>query len=114
MQSLVCIKPGQLEYKEMDEPILQKDHSILEIKRICVCGTNLHVFECTQPYIVTERLKEITQGNMPTAVIHATGSLIVTGKVFINEKGRLYCGPLNFRGGYRSRTGDLLHAMQTL
>ena len=56
MQSLVCITPGQFEYREMNKPVPVKDHSVLEIKRIGVCGTDLHAFEGTQPYFEYPRI----------------------------------------------------------
>jgi 2-desacetyl-2-hydroxyethyl bacteriochlorophyllide A dehydrogenase len=78
MQSLVCIKPGQFEYKEMDEPVLQKDHSVLEIKRIGVCGTDLHAFEGTQPYFEYPRIL----GHELAGIIHKTenGSGFIKGE----------------------------------
>jgi 2-desacetyl-2-hydroxyethyl bacteriochlorophyllide A dehydrogenase len=68
MESLVCIKPGEFEYKPAQKPGLQKDHSILEIKRIGVCGTDLHAFEGTQPYFEYPRIL----GHELAAVIHET------------------------------------------
>ena len=50
MRTLVCIKPGSLEYKEVPKPFLKKGHALLKIKRIGVCGTDLHAFEGTQPF----------------------------------------------------------------
>lgn len=69
MQSLVCIKPGQLEYREMNEPVIQKGYSTLAIKRIGVCGTDLHAFEGTQPYFEYPRIL----GHELAAIIHETG-----------------------------------------
>lgn len=68
MESLVCIKPGEFEYQQSQEPVLQKDHSILEIKRIGVCGTDLHAFEGTQPYFEYPRIL----GHELAAIIHET------------------------------------------
>jgi 2-desacetyl-2-hydroxyethyl bacteriochlorophyllide A dehydrogenase len=68
MQSLVCIKPGEFEYRETAKPVLQKEHSILEIKRIGVCGTDLHAFEGTQPYFEYPRIL----GHELAAIIHET------------------------------------------
>lgn len=50
MQSLVCTAPGQFEYQTSEKPLLQKDHTILKIKKIGVCGTDLHAYEGTQPF----------------------------------------------------------------
>jgi 2-desacetyl-2-hydroxyethyl bacteriochlorophyllide A dehydrogenase len=50
MKSLRCISPGQLEYLESAEPHLTKGQAILKIRRIGICGTDLHAFEGTQPF----------------------------------------------------------------
>jgi len=70
MDALVCIKPGQFEYKKSNQPIFEKGHSVLEIKRIGVCGTDLHAFEGTQPYFEYPRIL----GHELAAIIHETGS----------------------------------------
>lgn len=56
MTALVCTQPGLFEYKEVSKPSLQKDHALLRIKRIGVCGTDLHAFEGTQPYFNYPRI----------------------------------------------------------
>jgi threonine dehydrogenase-like Zn-dependent dehydrogenase len=50
MKALVCIRPGELEYREMDAPIARPGEAIIKIRRIGICGTDLHAFEGTQPY----------------------------------------------------------------
>jgi len=50
MKALVCKQPGQFEYISMSKPLLQNEHAILQIKRIGICGTDLHAFEGTQPF----------------------------------------------------------------
>ena len=56
MKVLVCTTPGKLEYKEKNEPFLTPDHAIIRIKNICICGTDLHAFEGTQPYFNYPRI----------------------------------------------------------
>src|SRR6187455_2522829 len=56
MKTLVCMKPGLLEYNNSERPQLKKNHAILKIKRIGVCGTDLHAFEGTQPYFNYPRI----------------------------------------------------------
>jgi len=56
MKTLVCIKPGLFEYSTGEKPELQSDHAIIKIKRIGVCGTDLHAFEGTQPYFEYPRI----------------------------------------------------------
>lgn len=50
MKTLVCSRPGDLEYRSVPEPVLAAANAILRIKRIGICGTDLHAFEGTQPY----------------------------------------------------------------
>lgn len=56
MKSLVCVNPGSFEYREIEKPLLKPGHAILKIKRIGICGTDLHAFEGTQPYFNYPRI----------------------------------------------------------
>src|SRR5450432_599761 len=56
MRALVCIKPGELEYKEMDAQLAGPGQAIIKIRRIGICGTDLHAFEGTQPFFEYPRI----------------------------------------------------------
>jgi 2-desacetyl-2-hydroxyethyl bacteriochlorophyllide A dehydrogenase len=56
MEVLSCIKPGMLEYKNIAAPVLQPGHAIIKIKRIGICGTDLHAYKGTQPYFNYPRI----------------------------------------------------------
>ena len=56
MRVLVCIRPGEFEYREMDAPLAGPGQAIIKIKRIGICGTDLHAFEGTQPYFNYPRI----------------------------------------------------------
>lgn len=56
MKSLTCTTPGQLEYKEIPAPAFSKGYTIVRIKRIGICGTDLHAFEGTQPFFSYPRI----------------------------------------------------------
>lgn len=56
MKTLVCVKPGEFSYEEGAKPVLQKGQAIIKIKRIGICGTDLHAFEGTQPYFEYPRV----------------------------------------------------------
>lgn len=56
MDALVCEKPGTFEYKTLAAPELEPGHAILRIRRIGICGTDLHAFEGTQPYFSYPRI----------------------------------------------------------
>lgn len=56
MKALQCTSPGRIEMQEVDKPSLLKDHALLRILRIGICGTDLHAFEGTQPYFSYPRI----------------------------------------------------------
>src|SRR6266487_6325989 len=56
MKTLVCTKPGEFEYVHEEQPELKADHAIIKIKRIGICGTDLHAFEGTQPFFNYPRI----------------------------------------------------------
>ena len=56
MKALICNTPGELEYKEIEMPILPENYTLLKIKRIGICGTDLHAYEGTQPFFSYPRI----------------------------------------------------------
>ena len=56
MEALICTKPGTFEYNNIAAPVLQAGHAILQIKRIGICGTDLHAYRGTQPYFTYPRI----------------------------------------------------------
>ncbi len=56
MKTLVCNKPGELQYNTAIDPVPKSDHAIIKVKRVGICGTDLHAFEGTQPYFTYPRI----------------------------------------------------------
>jgi 2-desacetyl-2-hydroxyethyl bacteriochlorophyllide A dehydrogenase len=56
MKALVCTNPGEMDYREIPEPELKPGFAIIRIRKICVCGTDLHAFEGTQPFFNYPRI----------------------------------------------------------
>ena len=56
MKTLVCSEPQKLEYRSQSIPDLAKNRALIKIKRIGICGTDLHAFEGTQPYFEYPRI----------------------------------------------------------
>lgn len=56
MKTLVCEAPGNFNYQDSEIPALTKNHSILKIKNIGICGTDLHAFEGKQPFFNYPRI----------------------------------------------------------
>src|SRR4030081_331122 len=56
MKALVCIEPGHFEYENISKPAMTNGNAVLQIKRVGICGTDLHAFEGTQPYFSYPRI----------------------------------------------------------
>lgn len=56
MKTLVCTTPRQFDYSYREKPILSRGNAIIKVKRIGICGTDLHAFEGTQPYFTYPRI----------------------------------------------------------
>ena len=56
MKSLVCTKPQQFDYQQIERPEITNGNAILKVKRIGICGTDLHAFEGTQPFFNYPRI----------------------------------------------------------
>lgn len=56
MKALVCTTPGQFDYTEKERPENEKGKAIIKIKRIGICGTDLHAFGGTQPFFNYPRI----------------------------------------------------------
>ena len=56
MKSLICTEPGSLEYGAGEIPAQSAGNTILRIRRVGICGTDLHAFEGTQPYFSFPRI----------------------------------------------------------
>jgi threonine dehydrogenase-like Zn-dependent dehydrogenase len=56
MKALICTEPGRMDYIDLPEPERKSDHAIVRIRKICICGTDLHAFEGTQPFFNYPRI----------------------------------------------------------
>jgi 2-desacetyl-2-hydroxyethyl bacteriochlorophyllide A dehydrogenase len=56
MKALTCIKPGYFEYSQVEAPVIQPGRAIIKIRRIGICGTDLHAYQGTQPFFNYPRI----------------------------------------------------------
>jgi 2-desacetyl-2-hydroxyethyl bacteriochlorophyllide A dehydrogenase len=56
MKTLVCTTPGQLDYQQGVKPKPAPGRAIIDIRRIGICGTDLHAYEGTQPFFAYPRI----------------------------------------------------------
>ena len=89
MKTLVCTTPGEFDYTMGERPKLKTGHAIIKIKRIGICGTDLHAFEGTQPYFEYPRILGHELSGELIAVDDAPGFEIGEAVTFIPY---FYCG----------------------
>src|SRR5450755_2320423 len=56
MKALACLKPGVFEYCTKEAPVLKPGHAIIKIKRIGICGTDMHAYQGEQPFFNYPRI----------------------------------------------------------
>lgn len=56
MKYIVCESPGQLILKEKDEPTRNSAEAILEVKKVGICGTDLHAYAGNQAFFTYPRI----------------------------------------------------------
>lgn len=68
MLSLSCTQPGKFAFNNDAIPQRKKGQALLKVKRVGICGTDLHAYEGTQPYFQYPRIL----GHELSAVIEET------------------------------------------
>ena len=56
MRSLVCVEPGSLVVEERPAPERAEGEVLVRIRRVGICGTDMHIFRGRQPYLVYPRV----------------------------------------------------------
>jgi 2-desacetyl-2-hydroxyethyl bacteriochlorophyllide A dehydrogenase len=56
MRALLCVKPGELAIVERPKPALKPGEARVRLRRAGVCGTDLHIFDGSQPYFEYPRV----------------------------------------------------------
>lgn len=69
MKTLVCTKPGEFEYITAQEPRPEPGRAIIKIKRIGICGTDLH-----GENVWSAITKSITTADINNMEIYRTGN----------------------------------------
>ena len=50
MQQAVMTRPGVIEFRDVPRPVVKEDEVLIEVKRIGVCGSDIHVYHGQHPY----------------------------------------------------------------
>lgn len=56
MRAVLCRSPGQLDIVERPVPRRKSGEALVRIRRVGVCGTDLHIFQGDQPYFAYPRI----------------------------------------------------------
>lgn len=56
MRGIFCERPGQFVMKEIDRPMIKPREVLVRIRRVGICGTDLHAFKGEQPYFTYPRI----------------------------------------------------------
>ncbi len=56
MKYIVCEKPGEFILKEKEEPVKVKGEAILRVKKVGICGTDLHAYSGNQAFFTYPRI----------------------------------------------------------
>ena len=56
MRTVVCQSPGQLDMVEVARPVPAADEALIRVRRVGVCGTDMHIFRGTQPFLSYPRV----------------------------------------------------------
>jgi 2-desacetyl-2-hydroxyethyl bacteriochlorophyllide A dehydrogenase len=56
MDAFVCTRPGHIEYRDIALPGLHSGQAVIKIRRIGICGTDIHALQGNQPYFQYPRI----------------------------------------------------------
>jgi L-iditol 2-dehydrogenase len=90
MKQQVMTEPGKIEFREVEIPKPGPDQVLVKIKRIGICGSDIHVFHGSHPYTKYP----ITQGHEVSAQIVECGAYAkkyAVGQRVVIEP-QVYCG----------------------
>lgn len=56
MRTIVCEQPNEFKLVNTDSPLQKQDEAIVAIKRVGICGTDLHAYKGNQPFFTYPRV----------------------------------------------------------
>ena len=83
MKYIVCNKPGEIVLKNKKTPKLKKNCSLIKIKRVGICGTDLHAYKGNQPFFSYPRILGHELAGVLLKVNEKSSDLKVGDKVVI-------------------------------
>ena len=56
MKYIVCEEPGNFQLKEKEAPIRKENEALLKVKKVGICGTDLHAYSGNQAFFTYPRI----------------------------------------------------------
>ncbi len=72
MKQAVMTAPGQIEFRQVERPKPRPEEVLIEVKRIGVCGSDIHVYHGTHPYTGYP----VVQGHEVSGMVAEMGSAV--------------------------------------
>jgi 2-desacetyl-2-hydroxyethyl bacteriochlorophyllide A dehydrogenase len=69
MKTIVCVKPDEFQLTETEVPVAQAGEVLVRMKRIGICGTDLHAYKGNQPFFSYPRIL----GHELSGIVEAIG-----------------------------------------
>jgi len=70
MLQSVMVKPGEIIFRKIDKPEPAKNEALVKVKKIGICGSDMHVFHGMHPYTSYP----IVQGHEISGIVESVGS----------------------------------------
>lgn len=77
MKYIACKQPGHFQFGEKDLPVAGAGEALIDIKRIGICGTDLHAFKGDQPFFTYPRIL----GHELSGTVNSVDSSVANVKV---------------------------------
>ncbi len=102
MKAIVCEEPGRLSMKEMELPALKLGEALVRVRRVGICGTDLHAYKGEQPYFTYPRILghelsgEIAEVRGPSSGLRAGDAVVIIpyvecGRCIACRQGKTNC-----------------------
>ena len=72
MEQAVMTAPGKIEFRQVERPVPGADEVLIEIRRIGVCGSDIHVWHGMHPYTSYP----VVQGHEVSGVVAELGAKV--------------------------------------
>src|SRR3954466_14702413 len=69
MKTIVCVEPNVFKVADVEPPLQQPGEALISIKRIGICGTDLHAYKGNQPFFSYPRIL----GHELSGIVEAIG-----------------------------------------